>query len=63
MENNVTGMVVAPAEITAVQGILNPLIAAQPLVDVDGQAWINAEPSPITGMRQLRRGSKKKITP
>lgn len=63
LENNVNGMTVASAEITAVQGILNPLITAQPLVDVDGQAWVNAEPSPVTGMRQLRRGSKKKITP
>lgn len=40
-----------------------PLAALAGYVDVDGQAITSGTTSPKVGMRQLRRGSKKKSTP
>lgn len=39
------------------------LIDLPQYVDVDGQAFSNASVSPYVGMRQLRRGSKRKLAP
>lgn len=62
-EAHITTMQVAQNIRDLVKNTLNPVIAGSAYVDVDGQKLINAEPSPIVGMRQLRRGSKKKNTP
>jgi hypothetical protein len=41
----------------------NALVASAALVDVDGQDFTAAAPYPAPAMRQLRRGSKRKVTP
>jgi hypothetical protein len=63
LESDVSGMMVTNTGFLT--GVSAGLTAAFPgiVVDPDGQAILNAECSPIVGMRQLRRGSKKKVTP
>jgi hypothetical protein len=62
-ESQVNGMTIAQAVVDYYRTTMEPVMLGNGLVDVDGQAFSSVEPSPITGMRQLRRGSKKKATP
>ena len=63
-ENDVTG----PLQVSAgTQTVINdayvaPMVALASFVDVDGQDIVGGATNPNVGMRQLRRGSKKKLT-
>lgn len=54
----------ATATITLLQNsYINPLVALNYVVDTQGQAIVSGAPYQFVGMRQLRRGSKKRTTP
>jgi hypothetical protein len=62
-EQMVTGMKVEQLFVDQFKTRLNTAFTTLGLVDVDGQLWTSVAPSPIVGEHQLRRGSKKKVTP
>jgi hypothetical protein len=58
--------VLTPAIVTAYQGILNNYFASPAsagLIDVDGQLLVSGTLKAAVGMRQLRRGSKRRLLP
>lgn len=56
--------VLAPAFVTQVQADYADLMAdLEGYVDVDGQLFSSGSVSPFVGMRQLRRGSKRRAVP
>lgn len=62
-ENNTTALALSAGLVTAAQTYAAAIVAITGLVDVDGQSFVNGEVWPAPQMRQLRRGSKKKVTP
>ena len=54
---------IAQAVLDLVQGAVNTALNAEQLVDVDGDDWIQAAAQTSVGMRQLRRGSRRRQTP
>jgi hypothetical protein len=51
-----------PEPLAKLQAYANAIVAAG-VCDVDAQAFTAGAPFLMPGMRQLRRGSKKKVTP
>jgi hypothetical protein len=63
-EGEQNGGVLDPAVITFyMNNFVTPLVALGNFVDVDGQAFSTGSVFRLVGMRQLRRGSKRKATP
>lgn len=64
MESDVDVMTVSAARVTAINTDYAQVLAALAgFVDVDNDDIVGGACSPITGMRQLRRGSKKRRIP
>jgi len=61
-ESDTSNFVLTAGAITALQTYADAVVAAG-VTDADGQAIVDGSPMPAIGMRQLRRGSKKKATP
>jgi hypothetical protein len=63
-EGEQTAGVLAPAVITFfMTNFVTPLVSLGNFVDVDGQAFTTGSVHRLVGMRQLRRGSKRKQQP
>ncbi len=63
-ENEVTNNSIIPAVVANINGsYATPMAALGSYVDVDGQAFIAGSCNPFVGMRQLRRGSKRRALP
>lgn len=62
-ENDTTMTAIAAAALTMLQTYGDAIVATAAVVDVDGQEFTGAVPYTAPQMRQLRRGSKKKVTP
>jgi len=62
-EGDVDFLQLGAASVTEFQTGADAIAAVTSYVDVDGQDIINGEVYPFPQMRQLKRGSKKKITP
>lgn len=64
VNGNLIGNRLAPALIAQVTtDYLSGILATPEYVDVDGQSFTQANVYPFVGMRQLRRGSKRKLQP
>lgn len=60
-EDSVTGMTLTPDTVTYINtNYVTPLVNMAAYVDKQGQPVVGGACSPNTGMRQLRRGSKKR---
>lgn len=57
------GMLTGPAIAFYNSQYCTPLLAIEDISDRSGQPYISAAVSPAVGMRQLRRGSRKRTTP
>jgi len=62
-ENFANGLTIEAAALTRLQTYADAIVAIAGICDVDGQAIISGAPKPAVAMRQLRRGSKKSVTP
>lgn len=63
-ENDVNGMVLEASFIEFMEdNYVAPLLSITGYVDVDGQAFSSGSVFPDVAMRQLRRGSKRKLLP
>jgi hypothetical protein len=59
-----SGNVFLPAALTQANSLYStPIIAVEGISASDGQEFISCSANPAVGMRQLRRGSKKRETP
>lgn len=61
--DNSSGAVSSGTITTIMNSYATPLLNMNVLCDPQGQAFVNAVVHPYVGMRQLRRGSKRKVTP
>lgn len=61
--DNSSGALVAGTITFLNTSYITPLVALGTVVDPQGQAFQSGAPYPLVGMRQLRRGSKRKTTP
>ena len=57
------GMWSAPAQNLYNGSYCTPLLAVENICDRSGQPYLSAAVSPVVGMRQLRRGSRKRTQP
>lgn len=55
--------VLVPASLGFMPGYIAGMLAIPEFVDVDGQAFSGGSYTLVVGMRQLRRGSKRKVLP
>ncbi len=62
-EDDIQTFTIIPASVTFYNTTIAPLADVAGLCDPQGQSINNAKANPNVGMRQLRRGSKKKPTP
>lgn len=62
-ENDTAAFKLTNSALAELQAYGSAVVAAGDYVDVDGQDISSAAASPDIAMRQLRRGSKKKVTP
>lgn len=62
-ESDTSMTAITGPSLTALQAYATAITAVPGLVDIDGQTFTSATVFPAPGMRQLRRGSKKKLTP
>jgi hypothetical protein len=64
LETNQVNGALSAGEITALNtNYCTPMLGVTGLCDVDGQNFTAVTPYPYVGMRQLRRGSKRRSTP
>lgn len=61
--DNTSGAVTTSTVTTIQNSYVTPLLNMGVLCDPQGQAFVNGTVWPFVGMRQLRRGSKRKATP
>jgi hypothetical protein len=61
-EGDQAGGILADGTVTAVDNALQPILA-QPVCDPQGQIWVSIAVARQVGMRQLRRGSKRRLRP
>jgi len=62
-EDGVSFTTLAASYLTILQTYANDIVAVAGICDVDGQPLVSGAPKNYPQMRQLRRGSKKKVTP
>jgi hypothetical protein len=61
--DNTSGAVTGTTITLLQNSYITPLLNMNVLCDPQGQAFVNGTAWPFVGMRQLRRGSKRKTTP
>jgi hypothetical protein len=62
-EADIAGMNLSAGAITRLNAYATSIVGTAAIVDVDGQDFVSGAAFPKVAMRQLRRGSKKKLTP
>lgn len=61
--DNTSGAVTSTTVTTIQNSYIAPMLGLNVVTDPQGQPWVNGTVYPYVGMRQMRRGSKRKVTP